>query len=172
MKHALTLIALFLTLSGIGQNLKSFTANMKPDSLCYLSIKNAKAYTSGQAGDVKAVLDLGLFETSKDKISVLEWFNLKTDNEQVPAALWGTKTKVAAISFDRDQFVKCKTVADLKRMTGYITTTSLAHFAVVRNSNDYYQRCFIFEREDGKRGLIYVTITGVNGLKVEVKAEL
>ena len=56
-------------------------------------------------------------------------------------------------------------------MTGYISTNSFSHFAVVRNSNDYYQRCFIIEREDGKRGLIFVTATGGNTFKVEVKAE-
>lgn len=171
MKFRPILFALLLSSGAFAQNLKSFTVNMKPDSLCYLSIKNARPYTAGKAGEVKAALDFGLFVTNEGKPPVIEWFNLKPDNEQVPAALWGTKTKINAISFDRDQFVKCKTLADLKRMTGYITTTSLANYAVIRNSNDYYQRCFIFEREDGKRGLIYVTILGVSGLKVEVKAE-
>ncbi len=171
MKIRLTLIALLATATVFAQNLKSFTVTMSPDTLPYLSIKNSKAYSSGNAGDVKAALDFGLFNTGTDKISVLEWFNLKPDNERVPATLTGTKTKVAAISFDRDKFDKCKNPADLKRMTGYLSTNSLANFAVVRNSNDYYQRCFLFEREDGKRGLIFVTTTGGNTLKVEVKGE-
>jgi len=171
MKFSLILIALFATITASAQNLKAFSATMKPDSLCYLSIKNSKAYTSDAAGDIKSLLDLGLFETKADKSSIIEWYNLKPDNEKVPAALTGTKTKVAAISFDRDQFDKCKTAADLKRMTGYISTNSLSHFAVVRNSSDYYQRCFIIEREDGKLGLIYVTAAGGNAFKVEVKAE-
>ena len=171
MKQCLTILALLATLSCFSQNLNSFSATLRPDSLCYLSISKGKAYTSSAAGEVKTVLDLGLFETKSDKSSIIEWYNLKPDNEKVPAALCGTKTKVAAISFDRDQFDKCKTAADLKRMTGYISTNSLSHFAVVRNSNDYYQRCFIIEREDGKRGLIFVTNTGGNVFRAEIKIE-
>lgn len=171
MKLSVTILALLLVFSATAQNLNSFSATMHPDSLCYLSIKNGKAYTKDGAADVKTILDLGLFETKSDKSSIIEWYNLKPDNEKIPAALCGTKTKVAAISFDRDQFDKCKTAADLKRMTGYISTNSLSHFAVVRNSNDYYQRCFIIEREDGKRGLIFVTNTGGNVFRAEIKIE-
>lgn len=170
MKQSLIVLALFASVSCFSQNLKTFSATLRPDSLCYLSIKNGKAYTKDSAADAKTVLDLGLFETKNDKSSIIEWYNLKPGNEKVPESLCGTKTKVAAISFDREQFDKCKTAADLKRMTGYISTNSLSHFAVVRNSNDYYQRCFIIEREDGKRGLIFVTTSG-NNWKAEVKSE-
>lgn len=171
MKFSLSFLALAITLAAGAQNLKTFSTTLHPDSLCYLSIKNGKAYTAANAGAVKAVLDLGLIETKNDKSSVIEWYNLKPDNEKVPESLCGTKTKVAAISFDRDQFDKCKTVADLKRMTGYISTNSFSHFAVVRSSKDYYQRCFIVEQEDGRRGLIFVT--NLDGLtyKAEVKTE-
>ena len=171
MKFTLTIITLFASVVVTAQNLKTFSATLRPDSLCYLSIKNGKAYTKEAAAAVKTVLDLGLFETKSDKSSIIEWYNLKPDNEKVHEALCGTKTKVAAISFDREQFDKCKTAADLKRMTGYISTNSFSHFAVVRNSNDYYQRCFIVEKEDGKRGLIFVTAAGGNAFKAEVKAE-
>lgn len=170
MKFTLAIITLFFSIVTKAQNLNSFSAKMRPDSLCYLSINNGKAYTKEAAATVKTVLDLGIFETKSDKSSIIEWYNLKPDNEKVPEALCGTKTKVAAISFDREQFDKCKTAADLKRMTGYISTNSLSHFGVVRNSNDYYQRCFLIEREDGKRGLIFVTAAG-NNWKVEVKSE-
>lgn len=158
-------------ITGFGQPLKNFTATMHPDSLCYLSVKKQKAYTAGQASTVKEEIDFGIFATKSDKSTTTEWFNLKTDNEKVPAHLTGTVTKIAAISFDNDQFTKCKTVADLKRMTGYLTTNSLANFAVIRNSNDYYQRCFIIETATGKRGLLFVTETGNGKLKVEVKTE-
>lgn len=170
MKYRLLLTALLLSCSLFAQKLRSFTVSMRPDSLCYLSIANGKAYTSSQAGDVKKALDLGLFERVEDKTPTTEWYNLKDDNEKAPEALWGTATRVAAIGFDRDQFVKCLTVADLKRMTGYLTTNSFSHFAVLRSSNDSYQRCFIVERENGKRGLIFVTAAGKNW-KVEVKTE-
>lgn len=168
MKFKSLFLCLFISSSLLAQNLKSFTANMRGDSLCYLSIKNGKAYTAGQADEVKSVLDLGLFVTINDKSSLTEWYNLKPDNEKVPAGLTGTQTKVVAISFDRDQFDKCKTVADLKRMTGYLSTNSFSHFAVVKNSDDYYQRCFVVERQGGIRGLIFMTPAG-KGWKVEVK---
>lgn len=171
MKFKLSILALLFCIAGFGQNLKTFTRTMHPDSLCYLSLKKQQAYTKGQAAAVKTELDFGLFETRSGNQNTTEWFNLKPDNEKVPEALTGTTTRIAAISFDRDQFDKCRTAADLKRMTGYLSTNSLANFAVVRNSKDYYQRCFIIETSSGKRGLIFVTETGNGRLKVEVKAE-
>jgi hypothetical protein len=171
MKLRSLLLLLIIPMIVPAQVLKTFTVTMQPDSLAYLSLKNKKAYTATKAVTVKADLDLGLIETKTGNTSITEWYNLKPDNEKVPAALTGTATKIAAISFDRDQFDKCKTTADLKRMTGYLSTNSLAHFAVIRNSNDYYQRCFIIEKTDGKRGLLFVTATGSGRLKVEVKTE-
>ncbi|MBL0337486.1 MAG: hypothetical protein IPP73_19870 [Chitinophagaceae bacterium] len=171
MKLRSLVLLLIIPFVSHAQLLNSFTLNMHADSLSYLSIKNKKAYTTAEAGAVKADLDLGLFGTPSGKLIVTEWYNLKPDNEKVPAALTGTTTKIVALSFDRDQFDKCKTAADLKRMTGYLTTNSFSHFAVIRNSSEYYQRCFIVETMDGKRGLLFVTDT-VNGqLKVEMKME-
>ncbi len=171
MKLRCLLLMLIVPFAINAQLLKSFTLTMHADSLSYLSLKNKKAYTKGDAAAVKADLDFGIFETPSGKTTVTEWYNLKPDNEKVPAALTGTTTKIAAISFDRDQFDKCKTTADIKRMTGYLSVNSFSHFAVIRNSSEYYQRCFIVESMDGKRGLIFVTETGNGRLKVEVKTE-
>ena len=171
MKNILTTLAIFSTTTIFSQTLKTFTTTMHPDSLCYLSLTTNKAYTLAQAPDIKTTIDFGLFETKTDKVSVIEWYNLKPDNEKVPAPLTGTTTKIAAISFDLDQFKKCITIADLKRMTGYLTSNSLANFAVLRNSNNYYQRCFIIETVNGKRGLLFLTETGNGYFKVEVKTE-
>ncbi|MFN8290243.1 MAG: hypothetical protein U0U70_08305 [Chitinophagaceae bacterium] len=170
MKTRLTLLALLAALVLQAQNLKTFTVTMQPDSLAFLSIKNSKAYKAGDAVKMKAVTDLALTGTPDGKTLTIEWYNLKPDNEKVPAPLRGTQTKIMAISFDRDQFDQCKTAADLKRMTGYISAGSLAHFAVVRNSGDFYQHCFLIQKEDGKRGLLYMTPAG-NAWKVEVKSE-
>lgn len=171
MKIQLLIMALLLTLVTTAQNLKTFTVTLDADSNSYLSISQAKTYSLNNAVVVKESLDLGLFKTMNDKTAVIEIYNLKPDNEKAPAAVWGTKTKVAAISFDRDQFDKCKTVADLKRMTGYLSSNSLSHFAVVRSSADYYQRCFIIEKENGKRALVFVTDMGGGSYKAEVKTE-
>lgn len=171
MKPNFLLICLLITLTGFGQTLTSFSVNMQPDSLCYLSISKSKAYTTNEAAKIKSELDFGIFQTIADKTKITEWYNLKNDNEKVPASLTGTNTKIVAISFDREQFDKCKTTADLKRMTGYLTNNSLSHFAVIRNSDDYYQRCFIIENVGLKRALFFVTDIGNDTFKIDVKAE-
>ncbi|MFZ1534753.1 MAG: hypothetical protein WAT14_11310, partial [Chitinophagaceae bacterium] len=68
----LKIITLCLILSGSlsAQTLKTFSVTMQPDSLCYLSVKNQKAYVAGQASGNKAELDLGLFETKSNKTSI------------------------------------------------------------------------------------------------------
>lgn len=170
MKAPFTILLLLASICIAAQNLKSFTATMRPDSLSYLSINNKKAYTQSDAVKIKSNIDLALTADYGGKPPIIEWYNLKTDNEKVPEPLWGTQTKIAAVGFDRDQFDKCKTTADLKRMTGYITANSLAHFAVIKNVGEFYQRCFIIQKEDGKRGLLYMTMTGT-AWKVEVKSE-
>jgi hypothetical protein len=84
------LLALCVSTSINAQNMKTFSATVHPDSHCYLSIKNSKAYTKVDATDVKALLDLGLIETKADKLSPIEWYNMKPDKEKIPAALWGS----------------------------------------------------------------------------------
>lgn len=173
MKKRLQLILVSSCLSALAfsQNLQTFTLTLQPGKQAYLSLKNKKAYSAAEAVAVKDALDLVLTSTLADKQETLEWYNLKKDNEKVPAGLWGTATAVVAISFDRDQFDKCKTVADLRRMTGYMTRNSFSHFAVIKNSDNSYQHCFITENAEGKRALIYVTLGTLNELKTEIKAE-
>ena len=163
-----TLLFVLLGLVSKAQNLKTVTVTMQPKQECYLSIANAKVYNSSTALSVKNVLDFGMFLFNEN---VLEWYNLKPNNEKVPSKLTGTQTKINAISFDRDQFDKCKTSEDLKRMTSYITTNSFSHYAVIAHSADYYQRCFIFEKEDGKRGLLFMSKENDTDWKEEVRFE-
>ncbi len=154
-----------------GQNLKSFSVTMKPDSLCYLSLKNGKAYTAAAAAGLKAELDFGLFATQSDKSSTLEWYNLSGKDDKPPVPVQGTASKIVAIGFDRDQFDKCRTAADLKRMTGYITANSFSHFAVISQGRDISQHCFLFEKTDGKRGLIFVYEMTGRQVKAVVKTQ-
>lgn len=165
-------LLLFIQLSLFAQKLAGFTASMSSSGKAYLSISQQKAYTKDQAAAVKNNLDLVLLSTKEDNKEVLEWYNLERKHEKAPAELSGTKTAVVAISFDRDQFDQCKTAADLKRMTGHLTAHSFSHFAVLKNGNGNWQRCFITQQENGKRALIYVTgTTSSDELKVEVKSE-
>lgn len=167
----LILLSVFLPALAYSQNLQTFTLSLQPGKQVYLSLKNKKAYSAAEAAPVKDALDLALTSTVADKQETLEWYNLKKDNEKIPAGLWGTSTAVVAISFDRDQFDKCKTIADLRRMTGYMTRNSFSHFAVIKNSESSYQRCFITENAEGKRALLYVTLGAGNEVKTEVKSE-
>lgn len=153
------------------QNLTSFTTRLQAGKNCYLSLKNKKVYAAGEAVAVKNDIDLGLFSTLSDKQETLEWYNLKKDNDKVPAEMTGTSTAVVAIGFDRDQFDKCRTTADLRRTTGYLTRNSFSHFAVIKNNENSYQRCFILEKADGKRALLFVTIGAGNEVTADIKME-
>lgn len=165
------LISLLFSVSGKAQDLKKISFVVKTDSLSYISMSERKVFTGSAAFAHKQQLHLALVPSGDAAAKTLEWYNLSGKDDKLPKQVLGTAIKISAISFDREQFDKCKTAADLKRMTGYLTSNSLSHFAVVRNSAHYYQRCFIFELKDGKRGLMYITEQENNSLKVDVKIE-
>jgi hypothetical protein len=167
------LLFMGIALFSFAQNLNSFTVTLpvKEDSNNYVSIAHKKAYSLAEARNNKTALDFALIVSAENGTQKTTWYNMSGKDNMTPKELNGTTSLINAISFDREQFDKCKTPADLKRITGYITHNSLSHFAVIRNSKDYYQRCFIFEKADGKRGLIFVTERGNNRMEVEVKTE-
>ncbi len=161
----------FLFISAMTQPLQSFMVEMAAGQKTYLGLKDKKAFSAGEATAAKERLDLALVTSKEDNKEILEWYNMEMRHEKVPAELAGTKTGISAISFDRDQFEKCKTGADLRRMTGHLTKNSFSHFAVIRNGSSPWQHCFIAETSDGKRALMFVS-PGENGtIKVEVKSE-
>ncbi len=167
------LLFLGITLFSTAQSLDSSTIFLqkKEDSNNYLSIENKKTYSFAAAMTNKTAIDFALIITNDHGMRKTEWYNMSGKDNVVLKEIIGTNTLINAISFDREQFDKCKTTADFKRMTSYITSIAFSHFAVIRNGNDYYQRCFIFQKANGKRGLLFVTETENNELKVEVKAE-
>lgn len=171
MKFNLLFIGFIFTTSLAGQPLKTFTVTMYPDSNRYISIKNMKTYNENNAVDVKALLDLALVLTSDENKNTLEWYNLKPDNEKVPESLTGTKTGIVTMSFDKDQFDKCKTAADIDRMTGHISKNSFSHFAVIGHNGKAEYPCSLFLLESGKKGLIYVTGMNEKGIQVAVKVQ-
>lgn len=164
-------IAVCTSLSGMAQDLQKADFNLKTDSISYISISQAKVYAGAAAITHKQSLDFALIPTADAGIKSLEWYNLSAKDGKTPKEVQGTGTKISAVSFDREQFDKCTTAADLKRMTGYLSSNSFSHFAVIRNSSSYYQHCFIFEKENGKRGLLYITINKNDELVIETKAE-
>lgn len=161
------LTVLLLVVSIQAQPLKTFTVKMNIDSVSYLSIQSKRVYSTSEAIANKQFLDFVLLTNQ----GVIEWYNLSGKDEKIAKAVQGSATKIAAISFDRDQFDQCKTVEDLKRMTAYKTSNSFSHFAGIKNSENYIQHCFIYEKENGQRGLLFVTAQDDRSFKIEVKGE-
>lgn len=152
------------------QPLKAFSLTLHYDSLPYLSLKNKKVYSASGAEAVKTDVDLSLVVTRDDSKSTWEWYNLKMDNEKVPENLTGSRTGIVAVSFDREQFDKCKTAADLDRMTGHMTANSFSHFAVIGSNGQISNPCFLARMESGKKALIYVTV--INGMRCGITVKL
>ena len=174
MRNRLTvfLCMLILASNALGQQLSVFNTVMQPGSTSCLSIANKQSYTENAAAEIKSTIDLVLVLT-KDAVSPkLEWYNLSGKDGKVPEKLIGTSAKINALSFDREQFDKCKTAEDLKRMTGHITPTSFSHFAVVSHTkNEINYHCFIVETINGKRALLWISKGTNDDYKIEVKQQ-
>jgi ribosomal protein L25 (general stress protein Ctc) len=103
----------------------------------------------------------------------MEWYNMSGKDSKIPAEVTGTATLINAISFDRDQFDKCKTNQYLKRMTGHITNNSFSHFASIGDNieKEITYQCFIIQLQNGKRALLWIDIDGNKTFKVFVKVQ-
>lgn len=172
-KKMLFLLAFISTMCiGFAQNLQSFsvTLTVKEGGMNYLSIADKKAYAAAEAKSNKTSIDLVLLNHSDWSGPKLEWYNMSGKDDKVPAELTGTTTLINAISFDKDQFTKCKTSQDLKRMTSHITNNSFSHFASVGEKEISYH-CFIVQLQNGKRGLLWIDAVDSNTFKVTVKMQ-
>jgi hypothetical protein len=165
------LLLMGIALFGTAQNLQNFTANLntKDAGSNYLSIANKKVYTQAEAKANKTAIDLALI-ISQSGTQKIEWYNMSGKDGKIPAELRGTATAINAISFDKDQFDKCKTNQDLKRMTGYITNNAFSHFASVGEKEVTYH-CFIIQLENGKRALLWLDAIDATTYKVTVKLQ-
>jgi hypothetical protein len=174
MRNRLTMFLCLLILSCnlFAQQLIAFNSYMQPGGKSYVSITNKKVYTVDEAADVKSTIDLALILTNDATSPKLEWYNLSGKDGKVPEKLVGTSAKIIGLSFDREQFDKCKTAEDLKRMTGHLTPNSFSHFAVVSHTkNEINYHCFIAETINGKRALIWISKDANDGYKVEIKQQ-
>lgn len=173
-KKMLSLLLCFsIVVTAVAQNLQSFTTNLSTGKSGnnYLSIADKKAYNNTDAKTHKTTVDFALIAGNNYGSSVLEWYNMSGKDEKIPSELRGSATQINAISLDKDQFDKCNTQADFKRMTGHITDRSFSHFASVGEKEVRYH-CFIFLTEKGKRGLIWIDAEEAGGYKVIVKMEV
>jgi ribosomal protein L25 (general stress protein Ctc) len=157
------------------QNLQSFTATLqtKENGSNYLSIINKKACSLAEATVDKSAIDLALILTKDNGKQKMEWYNMSGKDSKIPAEVIGTSTLINAISFDRDQFDKCKTNQDLKRMVGHITNNSFSHFASIGDNieKEIAYHCFIIQLQNGKRALLWIDIDGKKAFKVFVKVQ-
>ena len=174
MKNRLIVLLSLLILGSnlVAQQLVVFNVSMQPGAKSYLDIANKKSYTEEEATEVKSKLDLALVLTKDAFSPKLEWYNLDGKDGKVPGKLVGTAAKINAISFDREQFDKCKTAQDLQRMTAHITPNSFSHFAVISHTKDVInQHCFIVETTGGKRALLWINKGANDDYKIEVKQQ-
>jgi hypothetical protein len=175
MKKKILFSLMFICVAFIGktQNLESFTVILEIGSNNYLSIANKKAYALAEAISNKSAIDFALIATKRDGKQKLEWYNMSGKDGKTAAKLNGTATRINGISFDKEQFDKCKTNQDLQRMTGYITNNAFSHFASISDDVEkgITYHCFIIQMENGKRALLWIDATDNNTYKVIVKIQ-
>jgi ribosomal protein L25 (general stress protein Ctc) len=169
------LILVVIALFSKAQNLQSFTATLqtKENGSSYLSIANKKACTLVEATAAKTSIDLALIMIKDNGKQKMEWYNMSGKDSKIPAEVTGTATLINAISFDRDQFDKCKTTQDLKKMTGHITNNSFSHFASIGDNveKEITYHCFIIQLQNGKRALLWIDTEDSKTFKVFVKVQ-
>lgn len=161
------LLAISIAFTAKAQLLSEFKVTMQAGQASYLSLDNKTAYAEGQAVAVKTKLDLVLMADSSKQL--IEWYNLRTENDNLPAGVTGTRTGIVGISFDKDQFEKCRSRNDLDRMTGHITANSFSHFAVISEGDHTRYSCFLLRRENGSKVLMWVEAAANGKLSVTVK---
>jgi len=175
-KLILSCIILAWCITGMAQKLTEFTQTLQPDvskGKAYISITNKQVYTAGEAATVKQSLDLLYTLRVDGRDTIKELYNMSGKSSLVPENLQGTATGIVAISWDKDLWNKCVTVADLKRMTTHITNNSFSFYAVIANNHtgEINYPCFIFQLPSGKRGVMWITGAGNNALRIAVKYE-
>ncbi len=153
------------------QSLTTFSETMQANGKCYLDIKNKKACSVAEGRSAKESINMALIQTTSGNQQLFEWYNMSGKDEKISPELRGTNTLIRAISFDKDQFDKCRTVADLKRMTGHVTVGSFSHFATITNTSDVDYRCFLLQLDTGKRVLVFITDRTGHSFKIIIKSE-
>jgi hypothetical protein len=176
-KKILSALVLFsIALFGKAQNLENFTATLninENNGSNYLSIVNKKVYTLAEGKINKTAIDFALVITNDNSKQKMEWYNMSGKDSKIPSAVTGTATLINAISFDRDQFDKCKTNQDLKRMTGHITNNSFSHFASIGDNieKEIAYHCFVIQLQNGKRAILWIEMVNSKTFKITVKLQ-
>lgn len=149
--------------------LKVLSLTAKPGN--YFSLHAGKVLTAKEAAALKDDLDFIYLATREGGYVKREFFNLSGKDTQLPAELLGTRAGIVALSWDDNLVAKCKTVDDLKRMTGSYTANSFSFAATVSNnrSGDLENRRFIFLDARGRMGLFTVKPGAGDDLALDIK---
>lgn len=158
------------------QPLKTFTLTVQPDvskGKAFISIGKQAVYAEADAAANKNSIDFMYTLSTSGQDTVKELYNMSGKSSIVPEKLQGTQTGINAISWDKDEWNKCKTSADLKRMAGHISNNSFSFYALLANNHNgsINNHCFIFQLANGKRGVLYVDKGNGNDLTIMVKVE-
>jgi hypothetical protein len=158
------------------QPLQTFSLTVQPDvskGKAFISIGKQAVYAESEAAANKSNIDFMYALSVSGQDTVKEFYSMSGKSSIVPEKMQGTQTGINAISWDKDEWNKCKTSADLKRMAGHITNNSFSFYAVVANNHtgSINYHCFIFQLANGKRGVLYVDKGNGNELKIIVKVE-
>lgn len=152
-----------------GSPLRTFSFTVKPGS--YLSLHEGKAYTEKEAPAHKADLDF-VYLAARDGGNIKrEFYDLSGKDTKLPPEVLGNKAGIVALSWDDDLVAKCRTTADLARMTSTYTANSFSFFAVVTNNRtgDIENRRFIFRDARERMGLFTVKLGAGDDLLIEGK---
>lgn len=124
--------------------LLSFTLTVKPGA--YVSLHEGKAYAEKEATAHKADLDFVYLVAKAGDSIKKEFYNLSGKDTKLIAEVLGTKAGIVALTWDDDLAAKCKTLADLKRMTGSYSPNSFSFYGTLANnrSGDLDNKRYIF----------------------------
>lgn len=178
MKKAL--LSIFLTAASFmaqAQELTTFSLTVQPDvskGKAFISIINQAVYAESDKIANKNHIDFMYALSVSGQDTLKELYNMSGKSSIVPEKVQGTQTGINAISWGKDEWNKCKTSTDLKRMAGHFGNNSFSFYAVVANNHtgsiNYHS--FVFQLANGKRGVLYVEKGSVNELILRVKVEV
>ena len=159
------------------QELTTFSLTVQPDvskGKAFISIINQAVYAESDAIVNKNHIDFMYALSVSGQDTLKELYNMSGKSSIVPEKVQGTQTGINAISWGKDEWNKCKTSTDLKRMAGHFGNNSFSFYAVVANNHtgSINYHCFVFQLANGKRGVLYVEKGSVNELILRVKVEV
>jgi hypothetical protein len=154
------LVAIALCLAGSparaddGDALLAFSITVKPGD--YLVLHDGKAYAQKDAIAHKLDLDFVYLAAKSGSSTKKELFNLSGKDTKLPAEVLGTRAGIVALTWDDDTAARCKTVADLKRMTSTYTANSFSFYGTFGDNatGDLDQKRFIYLDSHGRMGIL------------------